>query len=334
MDLQVAFFQEIKLKVKDHMVIARLLCDILDIKLDSAYRRMRGETELTFRELVKLSAHFNISLDAVLCNKNLNGELTYRRFAPDVTADYIPFLDYLSGMFEQALFSKEKEIILTAQEIPTIHTMLFDKLALFKLYVWYRNEPGNNPLTYDKFLLAMDSFLPQLYAYYNKVTGLYKRIPSVEIWSDKVLDPLLSLLEYHCEIYSFEDKAHAVEICRQLVQLVEKVESWSDHGYKEGEGESVAGFGMYRSTVDIQNNYTYISKEGADTVFIKMFSINGLFTDNEMIVDDTSKWIRNLISASQHLSGASARERLYFFNSLKSKVRRVLVKIEENRYML
>lgn len=331
MDVQAEFFKEIKLKIKDNELIAQLLCSILDIKPDSAYRRIRGKTELTFKEVAELSAYFNISLDTVLYKhrKSTFGNYIYYNLdTVNIANDYITFLVYLSGILEQTFRSQDKEIILTAQEVPTIHTMLYDKLSLFKLYACYRNEAGNKPLTYDKFLLALHDYQNILNEYHNKITSFYRRIPSIEIWSDSTLDSFLHLLEYCIDIQCFEDNSHVEEICRQLEQLVGTVESWSEQGLKGNEG-GPALFSMYRSPVNVQNNYTYILKDGQGMVFIKMFAINGLFTDNELIVSDTSRWIRSLTTVSQHLSKVSERERICFFNTFRNRIKRLLVKTKD-----
>lgn len=332
MNIQAELFNEIKLRVNNNILIAQLLCNILGIKSDSAYRRIRGETELTISELIKLSTYFGISLDALMHKNNVNKDFMYRRFDTDIANDYIPFLDYLSGTFKQTIYSEKREIILTAQEIPTIHTMLFDSLAMFKLFVWRRNETGNQALSYECFLQQINDYRETLLSYYKKITAAYKQIPSVEVWSDKVLDSILHLLEYHYDTNCFEDRTHILEICRQLNQLVETVELWAEQGMKITDGKS-ASFNIYRCPVDMQNNYTYISRNGMNTVFVKMFAINGLFADNEFIVNDTSKWIKNIISASQSLSIVSARERFCFFHDLKNKIRHLSVKIEEGTHI-
>src|SRR3954453_2730604 len=69
-ELQQIFFQHIKSKLSPHLSLVDEVADLLDISNDSAYRRIRGEKQVTFEEIQKLSDRFKISLDQVLNLKN------------------------------------------------------------------------------------------------------------------------------------------------------------------------------------------------------------------------------------------------------------------------
>ena len=67
------------------------LADMLELSTDSAYRRMRGETSLTFEELALLSKRFNISVDSLM--ESETNELTFQ-FQP-LKEDGFNFIEYL-----------------------------------------------------------------------------------------------------------------------------------------------------------------------------------------------------------------------------------------------
>jgi len=77
--LQQFFFQQIREKIPDNMSFVHEIAELLEISYDSAYRRIRGEKELSLEELVKLSKKFNLSLDA-LAGLDLN-HVVFRKFA-------------------------------------------------------------------------------------------------------------------------------------------------------------------------------------------------------------------------------------------------------------
>ena len=58
MSIQAKFFQLVKERIDPHLSFVDELAELLELSNDSAYRRIRGETSLTFEELAKLSRHF------------------------------------------------------------------------------------------------------------------------------------------------------------------------------------------------------------------------------------------------------------------------------------
>ncbi|MGH2553495.1 MAG: helix-turn-helix domain-containing protein, partial [Chitinophagaceae bacterium] len=65
-EIQQQLFQEIKGKLTSETSVADEVAKLLDISIDSAYRRIRGEKSVTFVELYKLASHYYISLDQLM----------------------------------------------------------------------------------------------------------------------------------------------------------------------------------------------------------------------------------------------------------------------------
>src|SRR3954470_5356462 len=59
--------------------LAEEIADVLDVSIDSAYRRIRGETELTIEEVYKISKKYEISLDEVFSNQNDTVTFSYTK---------------------------------------------------------------------------------------------------------------------------------------------------------------------------------------------------------------------------------------------------------------
>lgn len=61
--IQGSFFQVIKDHLPGHISLVDELADTLEVSNDSAYRRIRGETSLTFDEIAILSIKYGVSID-------------------------------------------------------------------------------------------------------------------------------------------------------------------------------------------------------------------------------------------------------------------------------
>ncbi|HET9745330.1 MAG TPA: helix-turn-helix domain-containing protein, partial [Chitinophagaceae bacterium] len=108
-EIQQQLFQLIKTRLPADASVADEVAKLLDISTDSAYRRMRGEKQVTFEEVYILANHFRVSLDQLmgiatggfLFQGNIVNEKTYT------------FEQYLTGMLHtMAYFNsfKNKEI--------------------------------------------------------------------------------------------------------------------------------------------------------------------------------------------------------------------------------
>ena len=53
-----------KRNTKDHKIVYDLM-DLLDIKKGAAYKRMNGDTNMSISEIIKVSDHYNLSMDAI-----------------------------------------------------------------------------------------------------------------------------------------------------------------------------------------------------------------------------------------------------------------------------
>src|SRR5262245_57241024 len=63
---QLEFFQHIKSILPEHISFVDEIAGLLDISNDSAYRRIRGEKQISLDEMQKLAVHFKISIDQFL----------------------------------------------------------------------------------------------------------------------------------------------------------------------------------------------------------------------------------------------------------------------------
>ena len=65
-EIQIQLFNQIRSLLPAHISLPDNIANLLKISIDSAYRRIRGEKELSFEELGLLCSAFNISIDQIM----------------------------------------------------------------------------------------------------------------------------------------------------------------------------------------------------------------------------------------------------------------------------
>jgi hypothetical protein len=329
MEMQKLFFKKIKDRLPFNVRLAEIVSEILNISVDSAYRRIRCEKELTFSELTKLSVHFNISVDSIFNVKSNNIVFKYIPLDMSNMNDHYTYIDNLAAILETISFANNKEIRLMALDIPIMHCMPFRELVLFKVYTWAQNlnKTGITD-TYEKFVETLDK--DYLLKHYTKLSESYDKIPSVEIWSENTINPVLHLLDYYSDLNYFENKENVLNIARQLIQAIELIEKQSEKGFKDGDTQKIP-FQLYISPTELPNDVSIMKHDESNTALIKLYTINNISTTNEYFCTEVEKWIQNNMLKSLLISGASERERFNFFNQQKNKVYDLINKVENKK---
>jgi hypothetical protein len=314
------FFETVKQNSLSNIRLVDEISEILNVSSDSAYRRIRGEKELTLNELSKLCRHFNISMDSVINYQSGNISFKYTPLDLNNMDNYYAYMRDLSALMENIAKAREKEICFMAVDIPVPHFTPFLELTLFKIYTWFQSV-NKLYITYDKFVEQLD--IPFLRDIYAKIDKAYHQIPSTEIWTSNTLEPILQLLDYYSDLNCFENKNTFPLLCAQLLQLIDNIEEFAEKERKEHKGKEVF-FRIFLSPLEVMNDFMITKKDGINVTSIKLYTINGIFTSNEYFCSEVDKWMKNSIAKSLPLSGNSTRERFQFFQKLKNKVNYLL----------
>ena len=328
MEIQKTFFEIAKKKMPSNFLLADIVGEVLGVGTDSAYRRIRGEKELSISELSKLCQHFDISMDSIVNHQSSNISFRYSPLDLSNMENYYVYMDNLSMLLETNSKAKEKEMFLMAIDIPAPHFAAYLDLTLFKVYTWFHSIK-NLQLTYDEFVESID--VNQLAGYYNKMRDAYKQTPSTEIWTNNTIEPILRLIDYYADLNCFKKKETLYLICHQLLQLIEEIERNTENESTEFNGKK-SFFRLYLSPIDIMNDFSISKRDGVSVVSMKLYTINALFTSNDYFCNEVEGWMKNTMSKSLYLSGASAKERFKFFQQMKNKVNNLLEKFEKLKY--
>lgn len=103
---------------------------------------------------------------------------------------------------------------------------------------------------------------------------------------------------------------------KRLLQMTDRIMKWAETEKKENSGD----FRLYLSATNPENSFMILKHEEFTSTTIKLFTVNSIITSNTSFCDETEKWVKNTISKSTLLSGASARERFKFFQTMKTKI--------------
>lgn len=305
-DMQLLFIAHLKQVVPANIVLVDDVAALLNISNDSAYRRLRCETEFTLDETYKICAHYRISIDALFSNKGNSVTCNYTKLTNTID-NFEGYLNSLLQQIQQIQKTEGVKLIYAAQEVPIFRSLHSDKLAAFKLFYWQRSVLNIPEYQNEKF--TWDIIPPQQLAIAAAMHSAYLQTPSVEIWTHETIQTNIKQVEYYFESGAFKNPADAIVVLNELkdmlMQMSTEAESESKHG---------AAFSLYDSDLTIGTNCIHVKANDKLMSFISFNSFNSLGTNNQQFCDEIEQWMRNLIKKSTLISGVAEKQRFQFFN--------------------
>jgi uncharacterized protein with HEPN domain len=300
---------------------------LLTVSSDSAYRRIRGEKDLTLPELQTLCRHFHLSMDEMLGGDSGVREALFQYTSVNMAdqPSYIRYIERLSNTLDVLTTVNDRELFFTAQDIPFYHFLNHTELLFFKLYVWHETVTSEK-VSFRAFCDQLDK--KAIIPIYDRMMHSYMQVPSKEIWTNQTVDTILRLLDYYMEVGAFDGKETVLRLLSQLSDLLDRVEACAKKGHKGDKQQTP--FLLYVCSVDLENNFMLTRRGDQRVCTVKLYTVNSISTDHVAMCDETERWIHDLIRKSIPISGGtSEKERFRFFQTMKNKIEELIHKVEQ-----
>jgi hypothetical protein len=337
--IQDAFFKQIKSQISREISMVDEIADLLHISNDSAYRRIRGETSLTFEEIGLLSNKYGISVDRLAMGHS--NQVAFRYKPLDETK--FTFSDYLKSLRDDLLLVDgydNTEFIYLANDIPLFHIFGVPELTAFKYFVWTKTILNYKAFKGRKFSLSND-LGQQIGCIADELVQLYCKQNSLEIFHDGTIDSTLSQIEYYWTARLFEKAGDVVILCEKLMELVDHLCLQADYEVKfpfgqlppEGKLEMRKGsYQLYYNEILHTDNTVLVRAGHVKMSYLTNNGHNSLFTMDEDFYDSSYKSVKNLLGKSTLISGTSEKERNRIFSAYHKKISRLYTRIKEVAY--
>jgi hypothetical protein len=324
--MQEQFIKHLKNVIPSNISLVDDLADMLKISIDSAYRRLRCETELSIDETYKICQHYRLSIDSVFSNKGDTVTCNYIKLT-DTSDNFEKYLNTILKQTQTVGNMEGAKITYAAEEIPIFHSFHSEKLSAFKLFYWQRSVLNNQEYQAKKF--TWDVIPQSLLDITKEINKAYITIPSEEIWTSDTIHTTIKQVEYYFESGSFKDKAQCIEILENLKTMTTSVQLAAEREQKQSPNVKGTGsFQLYNSELVVGTNCIHINATGSKFSYITFNSLNSLTTANQSFCGEIDHWMKNLIKKSTLISGVSEKQRFQFFNGILKQIDTSIEKIK------
>ncbi|MFC2124811.1 hypothetical protein ACFLU5_08375 [Bacteroidota bacterium] len=330
--IQQRFFEELRNKLSTSLSLADVISDELTISIDSAYRRIRGETGLSFNEIKKLCTKFEMSLDSLFASAPNTVLFSYRAINPEkfnYDSYFLSIIDNMQALREYRI----KEIIYGAKDIPIFYNFIKPRLAAFKLFFWMQdifNFPGMKDMKFDPEAISSNTL-----SISKKVWESYVQVPSIEIWSEETISITLQQIDYYYDKGRFRSQEDAIMLMEEYKSIIEHQQKQAECGCKFQVGNETLGnetnLKLYYNNVSISDNTVYFKMKDFNMVHLGHNVMNILSTTDPSFCEDTFQILKNLMRKSKLVSVKSEKNRIRFFNNMYQKIDGFIEKIKNKR---
>jgi hypothetical protein len=329
-EVQDLLIGKIKSTLPENISLADELADILQISSDSSYRRIRGETALTIDEITHICSHFKISFDALVAAQA--GFVSFNYRCVNSSADFIRYLADIKDELVRISRAAEKQIIYAAVDIPLFHYFTFPEFLYFKMFYWLRSVSADPELSSMKYRTS--DLKEEVSSLCREMADLYASIPSIEIWSDSVLNSIIKQITYYWLSGVFLNQEEALKLISTVRKSLERVQHESETNMKlmsNGLTHNFEkNFQLYHSDIEIGNNFILVNVGKSKLQFNSFHTFNKMFTTNPEFCSLTEKWMTNLIKQSNLISGVGEKYRFQYFQKMYSQLESLAESIERS----
>lgn len=319
--IQNKFFENLKKKIPNGLSMADELAELLKMSRDSVYRRIRGESALTFAEILAISEAYNISLDSLVGVSKKNKVSFQYQPIDETKFKFDQYFQTLLNFFEYFNTHKDIELIYAANEAK-FQLLHVPEIAAFKLFFWSKTS-------YDfqeqhRALFNFEKFNEDYGQIIRKIVWNYVKIPTVEIINEDYLNSTFNQIRFYYDAGYFNDKAEALLICDKLKELLQHNRREAELGFKFMFGSEEIGpennLKLYHNDVILSDNVVAARLQEDYFCYLVINNINYLVTGNEKFSKDTFRYLSNLQKKSTLISVSAERERNIFYNKLEKKL--------------
>ncbi len=301
----------------------------LQISKDAAYRRLRGETTLSFDETVLLARHFNISLNDITGISEKSVIFNHGDFI-DTIDDYRTYMKGSLEMLQSIVQQKDHMMYYSAKDVPVFYQFAFPELAAFKIYVWLKSVYGISKINDQNYNVSM---IPEdLLELASAQWEAFSRINSIEIWNDTTVMSFIKQIDYYYEAGLFSNREEALVICDRFHEMMKLIYKQALNGNKvhatKSEVYTSASYKMYYHEILIMDNHIVAEfNENRLFYFVPYAGVNYLSTSDITMGKKMKDYFLNQCKQSSLISDLSDKDRNKFFIRIKNRIDQVREKI-------
>lgn len=306
-DLNRELIEAIKKKLPPDMRLVDFISKNINLGKEASYRRLRGDVEFSFSEVVSIAKGINMSLDDLIGAASMDKAVTDVMFlsGKDPHAEYFAILSKAVDFFKTMKSDEDVTVYMTFNTLPPELIFKYTYLPKLRLLKWlYQNNlPYGNSL--DQ--IEVPDFVREKQL---ELFDLLNNFRCVYIFEEQLLFSMMKDIKYFSDLglYSTEEIDYFKD---ELNSILDDLEKMTLSGVNE-KGKPVS---VYISRVFFESPHIYIEYGDNYVSALKIYSANTLATQDPFICNTQKRWIQCMKKYSTLISQTGDVDRVNFFRT-------------------
>ncbi len=294
-----------------------VLMESLNISKEAAYRRLRGEIQLTLDEAIILAKKLEVSLDNLL-EIYWENKYTFHISPIEINSSIKEYHKTLSEIIYAYDYIKSDPAcctyIIGKLLSPTLY-FKYKEFSKFTLFKWiYLVQDSNKYTTLSDVIVP-----PNLEQLYKPFMDAAIQIPTTYILNDFLFTSIMNDLNYYYKINLLTRDDIAI-LKEQTILIINDLEDIAERGTYKGGAE----VSIYIADTYFDISYNYVSGNHFEACGIGVYGLNFLSCQHPKIVQYQKSWIESLIRHSTSISRSGESQRMIFFKRQREKINSII----------
>jgi hypothetical protein len=316
-NIQDLVVKKIRESIPEGTNLTNYLSDLLNIGRESVYRRIRGEINFTFEEIVMLSQNLGFSIDNMVgvkkdTNALFNIHMLQQMDYYDIYVNKI--LEY-GRLFRETSEQMPTKARISVNTLPYFFHISYEALSKLRIYKWlYQNQKIKPNEKYSDYLLPKKVLDAHKTFFHDLQT-----IPHITMIMDNdVFWSVTKEIEYFWkrDLLSDED----VEVLkRELHKIVDALENMA----AEGVCRNNVKVEMYVSAVDLEASYMHYEYGDSQFSQVRVFSISAIDSFDPNICKIQKAWMESQKRYCVLISESGEMQRFEYMNKQRGYIDKI-----------
>lgn len=293
--------RRLKIVIPPTRNIAQELALLLNVSIEGAYRRLRGETNFNLKELLLIQERLGISLDEL----NTPEQFSNFYFQPlqEHAESLASYLHNWKDRFLHLMLADNSLTITICHQLPLFKFFGHPHLAQFKLHQIHTfvERRTTRPVPYEP-----QYWMKELTPVIDRLHETHQATSSIEIWSahstSYLLQDIGSYLRANCL-----NAGEAARMIFELYTIIRKTCKDAIHEQKaHRSADSDNYFAMYLHDGYLSNNSITIETDEYSHLAYEFNHYNMIHTSNCKVIREHKQWINHLIDTSVPINSQSS----------------------------
>lgn len=294
-----------------------LLTSIIPMSKEAAYRRLRGQIEFSFDEVVKIAQELNISLDGITKTKNKNESflvnVTYIGDENSFMEDYVKWGERTLRAMRELRACPNHTSLSINNNISVLYLFRYELISKLRTYKWmYQRNPNARTIKMLEFTIPSKAV-----ALEKLMVKELQQTHIVFIYSQELIKSLVNDILYFRNL-SLLSEGEYNQMIDEAFLLLDDME----HDAILGKNQEMP-CSIHVSNIEFDNDFVLWESDTLSKITFRLFGVNHYSIDDQRVILEMRNWVNMLLKSSTLISFSGEKKRMEFFQHQRKLLTRL-----------